>query len=402
MTEIIKIIIILELIFIFLGCQRASNYLHKTVLPKSSFLQNSERGLQKFRENKYHRSIKSFKKAIDIYRHAENKPIVSLSDIAIMDYYGEGYDKVFLHNYNALNYLMLEDLENANIETKNSNFVQQEEKKKYIRQIRNFYEKKEKYKAILNRYEKLYKQVNEKHNPYQNPFAYYISALLYEEEGLCDEAYIDIKNALNFEPKSKILKDKLKFYAQKRFLCNSQDRRVELFFDIGIGAVKQQVKVPVKIDKEQQKMLYLPTFKLYKSRVDHVNIIDAKRNIIARSSVLCDVDAIKVNAFKAQLPSLIEKMFKESSKDIASSVIAEKSSAVGAAYNAFSVIYSQNNIQTWENLAKHIDVASFIPKKNMQYSLQIIDKNGKIVHEEKLNIKFNSKLKNRYHYYYIK
>ena len=393
------LLISLIILNLLTGCQIASKYLHTTIMPESEFLKKTELGLLNFHESKHKESQKYFQEAVDIYRDAENKPLVSFSEITTINYNGEGYDKVLLHNYNALNYLMMGDLEKAKVETKNSNFIQKYERQKFYTEIENFKEINEEYGTVLDTYEQLFKSVDATHNPYQNPFAYYVSALLYEEDEEYDDSYIDIKNALKYYSNSKILKDKLQLYKSNRYA--DTDKRVELFFDIGKSPIKMQIKIPVKTDKNKQNMLYLPTFKIYKSIVDQIIVIDSDDKLIAESSILSDIDAIKVNEFKAKLPSLIKKLATETGKEVLTDALSQKSSSIGAVAKTLSTVYSQNNLLTWSSLPKRIDVISFIPSKNETYRLKILGKNGKILHNKKLGLNCSKKQKNCYQYYRI-
>jgi len=391
-----NLIITLTLLPLFLGCQSASNMLHTTIMPKSKFLQNSELGLQNFYQSKHIKAKKQFQEAVDIYRIDEDKAEIAVSKFAIFDYHGEGYDRVLLHNYSALNYLLMGDLENAMVETKNSNLLQENERQKFYDAIKNFKKTEDKSSIYLDRYEDLFKSVNPAHNPYQNPFAYYVSALLYEEDGKYDEALIDIKNALKFYDVD-IFREKLQLYRSAK-----SSQRVELFFDLGNSPTKEQINVSIKTDKDKKDNLYLPTFKIHKTSIDKIIITDSNDKIVANSSLLCDIDAIKVNEFKKKLPSLLGKFTAECGKLALNDTLSKTSSSLGAVSKTFTTIYSQNNLMTWKNLPKRIDVISFTLKENESYNLKVIDKNGKIVHNQKLKLECSKKHKNCYGYYRLK
>ncbi len=422
----IKSILLIITLFL-IGCQSASNYLHKTILHtndnrkklnqklsscdlqvsitivaqnRSEFLKMVELALLEFYQFNYKESQKYFQKAINIYQFNETKPQIALSNIVVSDYVGEGYDKVLLHNYNALNYLMRGDLDGAKVETKNSNFIQKKERDRFYLEIEKYKNGENRYSLVLNRYEKLFDNVNSLHTPYQNPFAYYISALLYEEDNQCSEARIDIINALKYYRDSPILKDKLKLYKSSKL--NSSDKRVEIFFDIGKSPLKKQVKIPVKIDENRKKMLYLPTFELYISDIDKIIITDSHDRVIAKSSTLSDINAIKINEFKAKLPSLISKVILESGKEVLSEALGKNSLSASAIYKTLNVVYSQNNLLTWSVLPQRIDVLSFLLLESEKYRLKVIDKNGKILDNKRLNLKCLKKQKNCYQYYLLR
>ena len=242
-----------------------------------------------YQEKDYAKSNLYFDKAIKKYRFFEDKGLISASrtlsyvtasflNDTYLDYEGDGYEKVMIHNYKAVNYLMLGEKEKARIEIKNSYKKQMQEKEKFDEEINSYQKKiskqlevekevpikKRRYKrskeSIFNKLKPLFSGVNSEHVPYQNPFAYYVSALVYEENNEFDDAYIDIKKASNFYPDSQILKEKLLYYARKAYGKNSQeykalhakkisdkflDQRAEIFVNIENSPVKEQMKVPL-------------------------------------------------------------------------------------------------------------------------------------------------------------
>lgn len=153
-----KVFLFILTIFILTSCKFASNVLHKATAPRihnydmvnnslqscnfdnaintiesnneNKLLKNAEIGLAYYFQNSYSLSNNYFDKAINQYRINENKASFALSNILKKEYQGEGYDKVFLHNYKAINYLMMGNAENARVEAKNSNLYQVEARRK--------------------------------------------------------------------------------------------------------------------------------------------------------------------------------------------------------------------------------------------------------------------------------
>jgi len=200
---------------------------------KNNLLKNSEKGLIYYYQNQSKKSNNYFDVAIDMYRNNENKALFDVSTFLTKEYQGEGYDKVFLHNYKAINYLTLGNAESARVEARNSNISQQKARLE-LDKLKSK-EKSSTNNYLLSRYEKLFNSIDAKHNPYQNPFAYYISALSYAEDEDYNNALIDIRKALKFTPNSKILKEKLELYTKKKRVDS-----IELFFDIGQSPLKSR------------------------------------------------------------------------------------------------------------------------------------------------------------------
>ena len=108
----------------------------------------------------------------------------------MVQYKGEDYEKVILNAILALNFLMLNDHDAALVETRKLN-------------------------------QKLYKYKFEAKKDYeQNPFAYYLAAMIWESDRKWDDAYIDYKKTYELNPDFAYLKEDLIRLAQ---LSNRED-----------------------------------------------------------------------------------------------------------------------------------------------------------------------------------
>jgi hypothetical protein len=412
----LKLYSIILFLLLFSGCQMASNLLDETIRPKNHsytkssklldgcqldkvveliegnknrLLQNSEKGLAYYYQNKSKSSNGYFDIAIDIYRNNENKALFDVSTFLTQEYQGEGYDKVFLHNYKAINYLTLGNAQSARVEAKNSNISQQEARIK-LNELKSK-ETNSTNRLTLSRYEKLFNSVNAKHNPYQNPFAYYISALSYAEDEDYGNALIDIRKALKFAPNSKVLKDKLKLYSQKKRVDS-----IELFFDIGQSPLKSQVELEMEMGNGEKRMAVLPTFSVSKSDIDYIEIIDNKGKFVTKTSLLSDVNAIKVNEFKEKLPAILSMLSKELALSVGIEALNGQSKLLAGVVKAGMAIYTQVETSTWSLLPQKILVASFKATQNQSYKMVIYSKDGTILKKYPLGISKNSSTKNIY------
>jgi hypothetical protein len=132
----------------------------------------------------YKESNRVFLKAEDL---TEIKDYHSLSRITgslllnegMVQYKGEDYEKVLINAMLAINYLELGEFEDARVESRKLN----EKLYNYRYQAKRDYE--------------------------QNPFAFYISALTWEENGNWDSAYIDFKRTYALNPNFGYIKEDL-------------------------------------------------------------------------------------------------------------------------------------------------------------------------------------------------
>lgn len=397
MLKSILLSITIIVLFLFTGCRTASNLLDSTVRPKShdyskstqllnhcnflevnklldknknNLLKNSEKGLIYFYENEYVKSNDYFDIAIELYRTNENQALFDISTFLTKEYQGEGYDKVFLHNYKAINYLLSGNAESARVEAKNANVSQQ---KARLQLNRLKQEKKNNDNVyLLSRYDKLFKSVDAKHNPYQNPFAYYISSLSYAEDEDYDNALIDIRKALEFTPNSEILEKKFELYSRRKRVDT-----IELFFDVGQSPLKSQIQLEIELGNDEKRMASFPTFSLSQSDIDYIQVLDSKGKLVTKSSLLSDINAIKINEFREKLPMILSLISKELLLSTGSEALnSTQPKLLTGIIKAGMAIYSQNDTSTWSLLPQKTLVASFQAVKDEFYTITTHTKDG--------------------------
>ncbi len=134
-----------------------------------------EYGIALHEAGKFEESINVFQKAYDM---VEIKDYHSISRIAgsflindsLIQYKGDDFEKVLVNVYLAINYLMVGKYEDAAVEARRVNEI-------------------------------LYKFKNEAKRDYtQNPFARYLSAIIWENDRKWDDMYIDYKNTYDLAP----------------------------------------------------------------------------------------------------------------------------------------------------------------------------------------------------------
>ena len=220
----------------------------------------------------------------------------------------------------------------------------------------------------------------------------------YAEDGDYDNAQVDIRNAMKYSFDNQLLQDKLLSYQKQE-----KERTIELFFDVGQSPLKSQKQLKMNMGNGEQRMAYLPDYTLDENNNIHsIKIVDSQNNEVAKSSLLCDINAIKVNEFREKLPAILSILTKEASISLGSKLLTEKSKLLATIFKTGSAIYGQNDISTWSLLPQKILVISFIPKKDERYKMAIIDNNGNTIREKSLDIKLNKNLKNIYKHYTIR
>ncbi|KIM05356.1 MAG: hypothetical protein KN64_02355 [Sulfurovum sp. AS07-7] len=431
------------------SCDMSSNYRSLAKEKNDDLNSYLNLGGYAYQQRDYVTSNQYFDKAINKYKFFENKGLISTSrtlsyvtasflNDTFLDYEGDGYEKVMMHNYKAINYLMLNDKEKARVEIMNSYKKQMEEKQKFEQEIAEYKKeevkqaqeeqklplRKQRYqKSRVSIYEKLkplFEGVSSEHMPYQNPFAYYISALVFEENGEWDDAYIDIKKAYDFYSDSDIIKQKLLYYAKKAYgessseyqgyakkfamSSNMSDKRAEIFINLASSPKKEQMKVPIYIGSAMQ-FTSFPTFNLDLHNKESVIVKDASGNVVAKSSILSDIDAIVVNTFKERVTGIIlRQVINVGGKTAISEQISEKadsgnvfvSAAVGLGMSVVNAVTSKADTRGWDTLPSAIHALSFNRDEGQTYTAYVVNKNGSVLASQPLKFEAGKNLKNSY------
>ena len=152
----------------------------------------------------------------------------------------------------------------------------------------------------------------------------------------------------------------------------------------------------------EERMAYLPSYILNRSSIDYIKITNSKNEEVARSFVLSDINAIKINEFKEKLPAMLSILTKEISLTIGSEALDKKSKILSTVFKTGTALYGQNDVSTWSLLPEKILVLSFVPDAKESYQISIVDKSGKTLSQEALTIDKTNKLKNIYKHYTLR
>ena len=365
-------------------------------------LKHTEQGLINFYQGNYEQAARNMQSAINLYkRKYENSKLYDATPISVAKlftniYLGEKYDKVFLHNYAALSYLFMGKVERAKIESRLAARFQNRARvsfETYKKRYHNYKNAK-----TISIYEKAFSEINPNHHPYANPFADYIFALACAENNLYSNARSSIANARRHMPNSAILNTKYQQYSQGQNISS-----VELFFDVGQSPLKSERREAMKMGNGDQRMAYLPSFDFFRNNISYIKILDKQNREVARTSLLVDIDAIKINEFREKLPSMLSLIGTQFTKEIAYFASERQSSGwVEVLIKGLVATVGRPSQATWVTLPKKTLVASFIPKKEETYTMVAFSSSNKELDRKALNISKSSRTKNIYRYFTLK
>lgn len=407
------------LLTVFSGCSSLQNYTLRTaparaavsagdfnsalaVFPDDSAEGNNEllirleRGMILQDLGLFEQSSSEFEKAVEKIKENEARAVISASKTLsqagsliineqIVQYEGADFEVILLHALNAMNYLLRGDLEGARVEVRRSHERQKllfEKHEKELQEARkdplsdNWEQSFE--QADAQGYENLKEKASSVYSVYQNAFASYISALVYELGGEPDDAYIDLKNAIQAYPSNpSIQKDLIRLSKMLGFkdehdvwertfgtaLSVPKDS-IDIFvvFSYGLSPYKMPIKLPIPISHG----LTFASFPVYQFSPSAITggKVDAN-GLNENTSTVYDVDAVAAKNLLDVFPIIFVKQAARSYLKAGATRSLEKNHGSSGAIigTLFSAITEQADLRAWSMLPKQIHVARlFVPK----------------------------------------
>jgi len=204
----------------FAGAQAA---LAKKSMGADKMLYLMERGRISQMAGDTETSIRDFQVVLEAFEAREAAAKISASGVAsgagavmlnenAIPYQGDTYERIFVHSFQALNFLGERNLEAAAVEVRRANLEQKLALLDNENALMDAQEEDEK-AQILNRnsgyeskFPSLTTMASTVKNSFQNAYSFYISGLIYEINGDLNDAYIDYKKALEIYPDNSYLR----------------------------------------------------------------------------------------------------------------------------------------------------------------------------------------------------
>ncbi|MDD2736164.1 MAG: hypothetical protein PHF56_19720 [Desulfuromonadaceae bacterium] len=306
---------------------------------KDLILYNMERGRYAQVSGNSNVSMADFTASMDKIRENDNKALFSASDFganvaatAVNDnaipYEGEGYERVLLHHYQALNYLKKKDLDGAGVEVRRANAEQNDSLNRFEKELERAQEEARNKRINSNssnidtRYAQMDEIAGKVKNSFQNAYTFYVSGFIYELIRQPNDAYIDYKKALEIYPENRYLqKDVLRLAAtldmreeldelRHRFpqvdtgLHDKEGTGVGellVLFEDGFVPQKHEIKIPLPAGRAGIIAIAFPIYQERWSPQVPLRIL-SNGALIGSTEPICDVRALAVKALKEKVP----------------------------------------------------------------------------------------------------
>jgi hypothetical protein len=366
-----------------------------------------ERGRVSQLANDRKSSIEDFKEVIAAMEANEEKAKISLSDTAAqgtallsndnaIPYTGDGHERVFVHQYQAMNYLFSNDLDAASVEVKRANIEQKVALDEHEDELAAAEEKGREYaegnKSFMAAFSAMDSVAGKVKNSFQNAYTFYVSGLIYEILGKPNDAYIDYKKALEIFPENVyVQKDVLRLAKQlsmtddyemykKRYPIEvsnpgKDEGELVVLFEHGFAPAKTETSVPVFTGNQVQKVAF-PIYAMQWQDPSSLTVAIDGGAPIGTTSPIVYVQAMAVKALQEKLPAMLTRQIL---RVVAKKKMAEQAGKAGGAWvklgaDIFNIVSENADRRSWLTLPNDAQILrSALPEGEYQLSLN----NGK-------------------------
>jgi len=353
-------------------------------------------------------SIEDFKRVIEAFDENDEKATISMSDTAAqgaslltndnaIPYTGEGYERVFVYQFQAMNYLMSSNLEAAMVEVRRANQEQQYELERFEDEVadaeEDAREQVEKNDSFMDSFASLQAAAGQVKNSFQNAYTFYMSGVLFEATGKPNDAYIDYKKALEIFPDNVyVQRDVLRLAKSlgmredyERFKKefgnddsppNANEGEIVLLFEHGFAPVKTAVDVTLITDNGVRSIAF-PTYVEQWQAPSLLSVSISGGALagkaIGETSPIVNVQALAAKALVEHLPGM---MVRQILRLVAKAKTSEQGGKLlggfgKLAIDVFNVVTEQADRRSWLTLPQDAQILrSSLPEGEYQLQLQ--------------------------------
>jgi hypothetical protein len=334
-------------------------------------------------------SLADFGDAISAFQAIDDRALVSashtlaqgtamISNDNSIPYQGAPYERIFLHQYQALNYIARGDMQGALVEVRRANTQQEKARDAHQALLDDARQNADKKQVAVDpsHYQKYFAPLDDAANHvrdgFQNAYTFYTSALLYEAAGKFDDAYIDYKRALAVYPDNPFAQQDVLRLAKQ--LKRSDDvtalagrvpllppapadyGTVVVFYEEGFAPPKQAVTIPFPWPY----VWFTVSFPVYNqpwSAGVPLLIRNGAQNL--SSAPIVDVQALASRELKDNIfPMLVRQTLRAYTKhELQQRVEQQSGGLLGFFVAAYNIVSEQADLRSWLTLPHSAQLA---------------------------------------------
>ena len=299
-----------------------------------------ERGTAMHTAGSYDESNRLFEQAFQDVRDFDNRASVSVRDSTAflgtlvinektVPYRGESFERVYIHTFSAMNYLLKGDTSGARVEIRRAynrqtkeRLAHQEEYDEAVKQSRSHGVSSSQALSLAQR-EYRTSGALKSVNIFQDAFSFYLSSLVYEVLGEYGEAVVDAKKILVLRPESRLARQQIARCAKKApglvsggakaygdvAIPGPGQGEVVVLYACGLAPVKREMKISLPVPSGRGLTYNKVAFPVYRRRGSPVVAAEASvgGSSVGRTEVLSDVERKAMATLSQRLPTLVMK-----------------------------------------------------------------------------------------------
>jgi hypothetical protein len=366
---------------------------------RDKLLYSMELGMVHYLQGDYDKCIDEWLMAERMMEKFDRRPVVSVREIGenigtlaindyLMTYQGMTYERVLLHIYLALAYIMKTDPEGARIELKKAEQVQKEGferwKEKRSAQLKGYPEAKNIEKEMLSVYHSRYGMANDFTSFSLNPLAFYLSGWLYERDGYPDEALIDYKRIWDLGIRTESLAHKIENlsrameFSYKASRRDAEKRYGSLFIihQQGLIPALEELRIPIGI-KGALVMMAIPVYP--NTSLLKMGLRVRSGNIETETKELVNVFSLAKESLKERIPGIATRQLARLIlKANASRQMSKKGGSLASMVTTiYNVVSEKADLRSWLTIPLSIQVGQIrLPQGRHTINLNLIGSPG--------------------------
>lgn len=354
-------------------------------------LDNLERGRVSLLNQDNEASREWLNKSNDAVLEMQDKAVISLSQsttsigaLAINDnlteYEPADYELGFLHLYLALSYIRENKLDDALVEFKQANQVQENAKAIREKMLESESDKlnAQGISANLGSILARYPNATQSLSAVQNGYLFFLSGLMYETDGNINDAYIDYKRALALQPDNREIIDSVIRCATKLAANEDLSRLTAQYGNIepmekdqarliviqeqGVVSALQAWKQSLPIfNRKGQGVLYSFSLPVYPDQYSHSFQAPILNDEVLHGSLLTDVNLMARYQLHERVSSmLLRQVLRAVAKEQVRRQVSNEDPLSGLLVNVFNTLTEQPDTRSWLTLPAEIYSATQI------------------------------------------
>jgi len=349
---------------------------------RDSMLYLMERGRLYSVAGDYEAAIADFQSASDAFERERMSPTLSVSagffsagalatnDLAL-PYRAPGFERVMLHNLQALNYLLAGDTSSARIELNRADVEQSyalEQNAKLVREAEQLAASRGIEQAVANqRYGPApvpTSAAGSIKNSFQNAFTFYLSGVLFEHLGDTNRALIEYRRALEIFPRNRTFERAAARVAGPVAPGPADPAgagRVVVIFENGFVTPRDSIRVPFIWDDTLQQVV-IPFHPGRNTPPYPLDILDSGGRTLGTTELACDLDLMAARALSEMMPAIFVR---QALRVLAKHEMARIARREGGDWGLigttiFNVVTDKADERAWLTLPANVQIAEFM------------------------------------------